>query len=253
MPIGTGPDERCTSKGGAFLFLFFISPDRFDRISSKHDAIHGHRNALRRMLESCGCSKSTIEISETIRRPPIKSLPLESSLFLAAVRWQTTIRCCNGFVRSLYFLRISIRKDISSSANVDAVKWPTTVDTIVHFIPLYLIAVSIIKSRQRIDHIRSSPITIFAIVSSKRFSMGDKTYNGVARNYDRAGASQRPSETRTTAAEPGIYSRSCWFVHARVRAQGARESYNFEIDGYPRRINPRGRTYRARVSAPSAK
>lgn len=86
MPIGTGSDEGCTSKGGAFLFLFFISPDRFDRISSKHDAIHGHRNAVRRTLESCGCSKSTIEISETIRRPPIKSLPLESSLFLAAVR-----------------------------------------------------------------------------------------------------------------------------------------------------------------------
>lgn len=59
MPIGTGSDEGCTSKGGAFLFLFFISPDRFDRISSKRDAIHGHRNAVPRMLESFGCSKAS--------------------------------------------------------------------------------------------------------------------------------------------------------------------------------------------------
>lgn len=83
--------------------------------------------------------------------------------------------------------------------------------------------------------------------------MDDKTYYDVTRNYDRVGASQRPSETRSTPAEPGIYSRSCWFMHARVRAEGDRESYNFEIDGYPRRINPRERTYPARVSAPSAK
>lgn len=62
------------------------------------------------------------------------------------------------FVRIFQAARTSMR-----------VKWPTTVDTIVHFIPLYLIAVSIIKSRQRIDHFRSSPITIFAIVSPKHF------------------------------------------------------------------------------------
>lgn len=80
----------------------------------------------------------------------------------------------------------------------------------------------------------------------KRTTVSRETTIGLAYHRDQAKHAQLPRNQEFIPGPVGSCTREC-------APRGGRESYNFEIDGYPRRINPRGRTYRARVSASSAK